>query len=559
MKWSCLYCGKPLEERAERCMSCGGLRPPQGWGAPVTDHAERWIGRTLEGRYVLRAVLGRGSHSVVYLAEAVHMERRVAAKLIDLTLMAEADASWLRQRIEREASILGSLHDPHIVSIVDVLEPAPGYVCLVMDYVKGCTLHDEVTQQRGLPVVEALGIFRQIVTSVAAAHEAGVVHRDLKPENIMIEQLALGERFVRLLDFGVAVHRQDPYHTSRFIGTPSYASPEQIMGEPVDQRGDIYALGLLLYFMLVGRPPFEGRTPFVLFDKHLNDDVPSLEGQRLHEREVACLDVLIADMTRKAPEARLPNLAHVLARLDELWRLLPEAARGSRRVLALVRAAHTSPIEDVLESTPRVEVEALADEATLRAAITRGQETDALVVDVMATRSALELCRFTRTRTTAPIILIADMSDADEVIEAARALELGADAVIPRAGCAALLPAQLHALMRRAERVELARSGEWMRMSRTTGEWLRLWQPSTDPAHAPLGFDRTSHTTDPHAPDVVSWEVSSSLMEDSDVPEPSSAPREHSSFDRRFAPQSALLPRPDAVRRARSLRDEEDD
>ena len=153
------------------------------------------------------------------------------------------------------------------------------------------------------------------------------------------------------------------------------------------------------------------------------------------------------------------------------------------------------------------------------------------------------------------------MGDAEEVAEVARALELGADAVIPRAECAALLPAQLHALMRRAARVELARSGEWMRMSRTTGEWLRLWQPSTDPHHAPasLGFERTSHITAPHAPDVLRWEETSSLVEDSDVPEPISAPRERSSFDRRFAPQSALLPRPDAVRRALSSRDEEDD
>jgi serine/threonine-protein kinase len=267
-------------------------------------------GELLDGRYRVKAELGRGGFATVYLVEHVALGSEHAVKVLHPQLRDDAD---LRQRFLREGKIQAALRHPNVVAVTDVVvDPVPG---LVLDYVQGETL-DEYLQELGRPAsaAEIGAILGPIVDAVETAHEAGVVHRDLKPENIILARR--GPRVVpTLTDFGIAkvqaasglssASRETRVGTR--MGTLQYASPEQIRGEPVDARADIFALGAILYEMACGTPAFPDDNDYDLMRRIVDADYES--PLRLNPAMGRPLARCIRDALEPDPERRTASCA----------------------------------------------------------------------------------------------------------------------------------------------------------------------------------------------------------------------------------------------------------
>ena len=229
----------------------------------------------LAGQYFLERELGRGGMGVVYLAREIRLDRPVAVKVLPPALAAQ---EHLRTRFLREARTAAKLAHPHIVPVHRVDEVGP-FVYLTMGYVDGGTLADRLRERGGtLPPADVVRIVREVGWALAYAHARGVVHRDVKPDNILLDRES-GRALVT--DFGIA-HISDVAPAERLtgeglvMGTALYMSPEQAAGEPIDGRSDLYALGVVAYQALAGRPPFEASSAHALLAKHLTQEPPPL-------------------------------------------------------------------------------------------------------------------------------------------------------------------------------------------------------------------------------------------------------------------------------------------
>src|SRR5512134_1827334 len=224
--------------------------------------------QALAGRYVIERELGQGGMATVYLAQDVRHDRRVALKVVRPDLAAILGG----ERFLAEIKTTANLQHPHILSLFDSGESG-GLVWYVMPFVDGESLRDRLRREKQLPVEEAVRIARE----VADAHEHGIVHRDIKPENILLHG---GHALVA--DFGIALAASRGEGSSRMtetgmsLGTPQYMAPEQAMGErEIGPRADVYALGCVLYEMLVGEPPFTGPTAQAIVAKVMTAEAPS--------------------------------------------------------------------------------------------------------------------------------------------------------------------------------------------------------------------------------------------------------------------------------------------
>lgn len=238
-------------------------------------NSDALLGRTLAGRYELLAVLGRGGMATVYRARQPALDRFVAVKVIAPSFASEPN---FVERFRREARTVARLHHPHILTIHDFGDDA-GLLYLVTELIEGGTLRDYL---RGpLPIPSALAILEQVGAALDYAHQQGIVHRDVKPGNIFLRG---GDRQQAVLaDFGIAKVVADtagPALTQSGVGmgTPEYIAPEQALGQPVDGRADLYALGVIFYEMLAGRPPFrlegESDTPIALALRQIRETPP---------------------------------------------------------------------------------------------------------------------------------------------------------------------------------------------------------------------------------------------------------------------------------------------
>jgi serine/threonine-protein kinase len=230
--------------------------------APSQEFLE--LQEALAGRYSLERELGRGGMGIVYLAREVRLDRPVALKLLPATLAAQRP---LRERFLREARTAARLSHPHIVPI-HAVDEVGDYVFMVMAYVEGQTLEQRVSDRGPLPATDAARILREVAWALAYAHAQGVVHRDIKPANILLEA---GSGRALVSDFGIAHVSDAPSLTSgaEVMGTAEFMSPEQASGESVDGRSDLYALGVVGYYMVSGGVPFAGPTVAATLAKHL--------------------------------------------------------------------------------------------------------------------------------------------------------------------------------------------------------------------------------------------------------------------------------------------------
>jgi serine/threonine protein kinase len=221
------------------------------------------------GRYEIQSEVGRGGMATVYLAYDPNFRRQVAIKVVSSD---HHENEIFRQRFEREARLIAKIEHPAIVPVYDYGEYSDD-LYLVMRYMPGGTLSGKIKKAR-LPLREIARIIAQIAPALDAVHAQGIVHRDLKPGNILLDNFGNPA----ISDFGIAhfTSATTDLTGSAIIGTPAYMSPEQVRGENLDGRSDIYALGVILFEMLSGRGPFQAKTPLGVALQHLTDPIPSI-------------------------------------------------------------------------------------------------------------------------------------------------------------------------------------------------------------------------------------------------------------------------------------------
>ena len=300
------------------------------------------IGEQL-GHYRIVSQLGRGGMATVYLAEQAGLDRRVALKLLHPALAVD---ETIVQRFLREARIAANLQHPHIVTIHDVGD-SDGIYYIAMRYIQGESLGQLLHREGPLEPSRALAMLAQIADALDFAHAHDVLHRDIKPANVMVEP----DDFVTLTDFGIARAGEQSRLTSTHmvIGTPQYMSPEQARGDPVDKRTDLYALGVLLYEMLGGRPPFTAaNTPSLLY-LHIHEPPPPLH-ELCPEVPLALGDVVTKALA-KEPSERFQSGREMVAAAQAALAAKPDATPAvTEKITAAVTA--TTTVAPVRQTAP---------------------------------------------------------------------------------------------------------------------------------------------------------------------------------------------------------------
>ena len=266
------------------------------------------IGSKLSGRYVLESKLGSGGMSTVYLARDETLERWVAVKSLHREISDQPDQI---ERFRREARTVAQLSHPNLVAVIDAGEDG-GHPFIVFEYIDGETLKQRIERLGRLPLDESAAYAIEIGRGLAAAHAARMVHRDVKPQNVLID----AEGRAKVTDFGIAreLEADGLTATGRVLGTTDYVSPEQAMGHNVDARSDIYSLGVVLYEMLTGKPPFEAETLVGVAMKHVNEQMPDVQTRR--PQVSSALAAVVDKCTYKDPAQRYSDMTPLLDDLE---------------------------------------------------------------------------------------------------------------------------------------------------------------------------------------------------------------------------------------------------
>jgi hypothetical protein len=287
-------------------------------------------GRTLGGRYTLVSPIAKGGMAEVWEGRDEILSRPVAVKVLQAHL---ATDDVFLERFRREAVAAARLAHPAVVATFDTgVDGGTAYI--VMELVNGRTLRQLLAEQGALEPWQAVAITRQITDALSSAHHAGLVHRDIKPANVLLVDDEWGGLRVKVTDFGIAKagaeSGRDLTRTGIVLGTPKYLSPEQIRGADPDARADLYSLGVVLYEMLAGEPPFVGDNDMATAFSHLHDKVPKVSSKV--RNLPPGLDRIVAGLLAKDPDKRIPSAQDLRQRLDSLGPLamspLPPPAPG---------------------------------------------------------------------------------------------------------------------------------------------------------------------------------------------------------------------------------------
>jgi hypothetical protein len=312
-------------------------RKERGWNPPRhRGEGEKIAGMTADprigtqlGKYRILELIGRGGMGVVYLAEDSALGRMVALKVLAPEI---AEDEKLRERFVRESRLAASLEHSNIVPIYEAGE-ADGQLYIAMRYVKGTDLKSLLRTEGPLPPAKAEAILRQVGSALDAAHAKGLVHRDVKSANVLLareeEGAPTGEAY--LSDFGLtkrATSLSGLTATGQFLGTLDYAAPEQLRGEPIDARSDIYSLGCVLYECLTGEVPFKRDHEAALVYAHLKESPPSVRNRR--PDLPPAMDRVIARAMAKDPKARFQRCAEMAQALQTARAPGPNGEPGGR-------------------------------------------------------------------------------------------------------------------------------------------------------------------------------------------------------------------------------------
>ncbi|HEY3445603.1 MAG TPA: serine/threonine-protein kinase [Myxococcales bacterium] len=336
-KLVCPACRQTLDGAPDACPACGGdLRglggtndTLSGFDSAVSKRTARdldctvgcpEIGQVVDGRYKLLEKLGEGGMGAVYKAEHVRMGKLVALKLLRPEIALDRNAL---KRFSQEAQIVSKLSHANTVSVFDFGELPDRTLFMAMEYVPGRDLAHVLEAEGALSERRAVTVGVQLLRSLAEAHDAGIIHRDVKPANVMLLRTREGDDFVKVVDFGIAKLAEarragDRHNTGRgdFVGTPLYMSPEQVSGETLDARSDLYSAGALLFELLTGKPPFDGPLPMAIAAKHLKTPAPKIREFAPHLNLSEAVEAVVDKALEKKPRDRFQTADEFRAALS---------------------------------------------------------------------------------------------------------------------------------------------------------------------------------------------------------------------------------------------------
>jgi serine/threonine protein kinase len=280
------------------------------------------VGKTLAERYLILSRLGEGGIGVVYKAKHLFMDRIVAVKLLKPHFVSD---ELSLKRFQQEAKTASCLTHQHVIDVRDFGITADGKPYLVMDYLEGCSLADQIKEHDHIEISRTLDIFSQACDGLAHAHKQGVIHRDMKPSNIMLVELDGRKDFVKIVDFGMAKllplsgkEIQQLTATGEVMGSPLYMSPEQCMGKSLDLRADIYSLGCSMYEALTGNPAVMGDSIYETMYKHMNEGPEPFEKSRPDITIPDQLQKLVFKATERDPAKRFQSMEEMKREIDNI-------------------------------------------------------------------------------------------------------------------------------------------------------------------------------------------------------------------------------------------------
>ncbi len=335
----CPQCGTRFEEAIQFCPHDGS--PTYEVESRQEPAVDPLLGRVIDGRYRIEKQIGEGGMGVVYMATHTVLQKKLALKVLRGDSSKDAEVV---QRFMQEAQAATSIGHQNIIDISDFGRLPDGAVFFVMEYLEGVSLSEMISTGGSVPVQTAVHLIRQIASALEAAHARGIVHRDLKPDNIFIIRQGGDPQFVKVLDFGVAKvggAASKLTKTGMVFGTPHYMSPEQAAGHSVDQRTDIYALGVIMYEMFTGKVPFDADTFMGILSKHMFEAPPrptDLKGAALGP-----LEGMILKSLEKNSDHRYQSMGELIADLDTV------AAGGAIAMGGRPHVAPPSGLADALE------------------------------------------------------------------------------------------------------------------------------------------------------------------------------------------------------------------
>jgi serine/threonine-protein kinase len=340
-----------MEPDARFCGSCGSLADAAGVGED-----DAWLGRVIDRRYRVVARLGAGGMGVVYRVEHLHLGKTAAMKVLAPDGAARPE---MVRRFRNEAQAVSKLDHPNIVQTFDFGQ-VDGALYLVMEYINGEDLAALIRREGPWTFARAARLFVQVCSGLVDAHEMGIVHRDLKPENLMVVRRRDGAEHVKVLDFGLAKLREratDPAAAAvssggQVIGTPYYMAPEQVRGEPLDARADLYSVGATLYRVLTGVPPFDAPSPMSVLAKHLTDEVVPPR-TRVPDRALpAGADRIVLRAMAKVPADRYPSAIEMREDLERALTEVSGVGSGVGSGLGFVSSIEPPPAPAAGEGIP---------------------------------------------------------------------------------------------------------------------------------------------------------------------------------------------------------------
>ncbi|MFJ2370161.1 Stk1 family PASTA domain-containing Ser/Thr kinase [Microbacterium sp. NPDC087665] len=325
------------------------------------QQADPLIGRLVDGRYRVRARIARGGMATVYVATDLRLERRIALKVMHAHL---SDDSAFQSRFIQEARSAARLADPHVVNVFDQGQDGE-LAYLVMEYLPGITLRELLREQKRLTIPQTITIMDAALSGLSAAHRADIVHRDVKPENVLLAE----DGRIKIGDFGLA--RATTANTAtgqQLLGTIAYLAPELVTRGTADARSDIYALGIMLYEMLVGEQPYKGEQPMQIAFQHATESVPRPSARNPAVPEQ--LDELVLWATEKSPDERPDDAQQMLDRLREIERSLGVSPAAASATPPMRAAADSGDLTKVMPTTmaladPTAPVPQAIDNATI--------------------------------------------------------------------------------------------------------------------------------------------------------------------------------------------------
>ena len=303
--------GRPRRDRQKMAASELGKVAP----------ASALIGEVVLDRYLVESELGAGAMGAVFKGRHVKLKRPVAIKVLHDHLVHEGN---MLARFRREAHVAAKLSHPNVIGVLDVGETKTGRQVMVMEFAEGPTLTEIMTVSPARRRI--IQLVRQLLLGLDHAHNAGLIHRDLKPDNIIVEIAQDGTELPRIVDFGIAILR-DPdgdvpgeyiqrlTASGMMLGTPLYMAPEQAQCEPIDHRVDLFSLGVIVYEMMAGKPPFSG-TAMEIAVANISRDPPPI-AKRAPGREVdPALELYARKLMARRPEHRFATAREALEMLD---------------------------------------------------------------------------------------------------------------------------------------------------------------------------------------------------------------------------------------------------